>query len=175
MNEDLRRAFEETHYIVRHQPAFTLRIGQHSPQLDALLQDAGHDCAAFVTAWNPKSQALSEAENRTRQQALLDDLKRLGPTWIGGIGQHPDNGWPGEESVLVLGLAFDAACNLARQHGQLAFVWCVTGKPCQLIMTPPPPAARLPYHLTEAEIEDLRQDMRQAKAVLDARKVASKG
>lgn len=144
MNEDLRRAFEETHYIVHHQPAFTLRIGQNSPQLDALLRDAGHDCAAFLTAWNPKSRALSEPENRARQQALLDELKRQGLTGIDGIGQHPDNGWPGEESVLVLDIAFDAACNLAQQHGQFAFVWCAIGKPCELIVTPPPPAARQP-------------------------------
>lgn len=166
MNEDLRCAFEETHYIVHDQPIFTLRIGQHSPQLDALLQDAGQDCAAFLTAWNPQSQAQSEPENRSRQQALLDDLKRLGLTWIDGIGQHLDNGWPGEESVLVLGVAYEAASDLARQHGQLAFVWCAIGKPCELIVAPEPPAARLPYHLTEAEIEDLRQDMRGAKGRL---------
>ena len=29
IEQELFRAFEETHYIVHHQPPFTLRIGQH--------------------------------------------------------------------------------------------------------------------------------------------------
>lgn len=136
MNEDLRKAFEETHYIVHHRPPFTLRIGQRSPQLDNLLQHAGHECAAYLTAWNPMAEVQSEQENRTRQKALLNELDRRGLQWINGIGQHPDNGWSGEESVLTLVADLDAACCLARQHRQLAFVWCVLGKPCDLIVTP---------------------------------------
>lgn len=136
MNEDLRRAFEETHYIVHHEPPFALRSGQHSPQLDNLLQDTGHGSAAFITAWNPMCQALTELENRTRHHAFLDQLRKSGLSWINGIGQHPSNNWPGEESVLVLGVSFEKACSLSRQQGQLAFLWGVAKKQCDLIVTP---------------------------------------
>jgi hypothetical protein len=44
-------------------------------------------------------------------------------TALPGIGQHPNNGWPGEESLLVLGLQLEAAKALAHKHEQLAFVW----------------------------------------------------
>jgi len=51
---------------VHHQPAFTLRIGQHSPELDALLQASGHDCAAFITACNPQGQSPGQKLWSTR-------------------------------------------------------------------------------------------------------------
>lgn len=66
LSHKLQRAFEETHYTVHHQPAFTLRIGQHSPELDALLQASGHDCAAFITACNPQGQSPGQKLWSTR-------------------------------------------------------------------------------------------------------------
>lgn len=130
---NLRQAFEETHYIVHHQPPFTLRIGQHSPELDALLKDTGHDCAAFITAWNPMSQPLSQEEDRSRQQSLLKEINARGLTALQGIGQHPNNGWPGEESILVPGLQLEAARAMARKFEQLAFVWVKQAGPAELI------------------------------------------
>lgn len=135
MNDELQRAFEETHFIVHHQPSFTLRIGQSSPELDTLLQETDNNCAAFITAWNPMCQALSDAENQSRQQSLMDAIDRRGLLYHPGIGQHPSNGWPGEESVLVLGLQLEAARSLAREWGQLAFVWVEREHPVELIQT----------------------------------------
>jgi hypothetical protein len=48
---------------------------------------------------------------------------RIGLPFVDGIGQHPSNGWPGEASVLVLGLDRQAAMALAKAHEQHAFVW----------------------------------------------------
>lgn len=123
MNDDLQRAFEETHFIVHHRPQFTLRIGQTSPELDELLQATGQDSAAFITAWNPMCQMLELHVNRQRQKSLKDELDVQSLTTIPGIGQHPTNGWPGEESLLVLGLQLETARALAHKHEQLAFVW----------------------------------------------------
>jgi hypothetical protein len=39
------------------------------------------------------------------------------------IGKHPSNNWPGEVSVLVLGLDLEAAKSLTQHHEQHAFVW----------------------------------------------------
>ena len=135
MNDELQRAFEETHFIVHHQPPFTLRIGQSSPELDTLLQATDNNCAAFITAWNPMCQALDIAENRKRQQSLTDELDARDLTTLPGIGQHPSNGWPGEESVLVLGLPFEATRALAKTYGQLAFVWVGIHQPVELVET----------------------------------------
>lgn len=135
MNDELQRAFEETHFIVHQEPPFTLRIGQHCPELDGLLQVTGHDCAAFITAWNPMCQALDPSENRQRQQSLMDELAKRKLTTLSGIGQHPSNGWQGEDSVLVLGMQLEAARALAKTYGQLAYVWSSIHKPVELIET----------------------------------------
>lgn len=135
MNDELQRAFEETHFIVHHEPPFTLRIGQLCPELDRLLQASGHDCAAFVTAWNPMCQTLGVTENRQRQQSLKNELDIQDLITLPGIGQHPSNGWPGEESVLVLGLQFETMRALAKTYGQLAFIWVDIQQPAELIET----------------------------------------
>lgn len=49
MNDELQRAFEETHFIVHQEPPVTLRIGQHCPELDGLLQVTGHMSGAVST------------------------------------------------------------------------------------------------------------------------------
>lgn len=130
---ELQQAFEETHYNVHHEPPFTLRIGQNCPELDALLHRSGHDCAAFITAWNPMCQQLSEEDNHQRQQVLLDELKRRSLRWIAGIGKHPGNGWPGEESVLVFGLQPEAARVMCVDYQQLACVTHRAGGVAQLL------------------------------------------
>jgi hypothetical protein len=66
-------------------------------------------CAAFITAHNPFSRQLSESENSLRQADLKAKLNQRGLICIDGIGQHPSNHWPGEISVLVLGLDLEAA------------------------------------------------------------------
>lgn len=132
---DLRQAFEETHYIVHHRQPFTLRIGQQSHELDSLLQDVGRDCAAFITAWNPMSQPLSRAENLKRQQCLIDEVKGFDLPIVPGIGQHPSDSWPGEESILVLGLQVESSRALEKSFEQLALVWVKKGYPIELIET----------------------------------------
>jgi hypothetical protein len=41
---------------------------------------------------------------------------------INGICKHPSNNWPGEVSVLVLGLNLEVAKSSARHYEQHAFV-----------------------------------------------------
>jgi hypothetical protein len=84
----------------------------------------------YTWSRNPYAQTLRKEENATRQIALLADILAQGLTSLPGIGQHPDNGWPCEESALVLGINLDAAKALATKYDQLAFVWApVAGVP----------------------------------------------
>ena len=69
------------------------------------------------------SEITPDAENHVRQQQLLDELTRKGLNYLPGIGQHPNNKWPGEESLLVLGLELEIVRFMARALSQLAFVW----------------------------------------------------
>ncbi len=120
---ELLQAFAETHYTVQLEPPFTLQIGQPCPDLKALMAEHNALSAAFITAWNPFSQNLPAKENQARQDELKTNLKKRGLICIDGIGKHPGNNWPGEASVLVLGLDLEAAKSLARHYEQHAFVW----------------------------------------------------
>jgi hypothetical protein len=120
---ELLQAFADTHYIVHHEAPFVMHIGQPCSELSALMDEHNALSAAFITAWNPFSQNLHAKENQARQNELKANLKRRGLVCIDGIGKHPSNNWPGEASVLVLGLDLEAAKSLARHYEQHAFVW----------------------------------------------------
>jgi hypothetical protein len=118
------QAFRSTDYRV-HLPGarFTLRIGQPSPPLAALHRAHGVQRSVFITAWNPRSQQADAAANARSQQALRLALAGCSAVVLDGIGQHPDNGWPGEDSLLALGVSLADALLLGRRFGQDAVVW----------------------------------------------------
>ncbi len=122
------QAYRETHYKVFAQPgsveiAFTLRIDEPCPELLAAYKRRRVDCSAYITAYNPFSQALAAGENAARQLALVRELDARGLAWDEGVGAHPSNSWPGEPSCLVYGIALEAAKVLATRFEQNAFVW----------------------------------------------------
>ena len=62
---------------------------------------ARHDCGewTFVTAWNPASVPLTDAENARRNAALRAELERRW-TALAGVGAGEDASWTPEESFL---------------------------------------------------------------------------
>ena len=133
IDSELWKSYEETDFIVHSKPEFALNIGQFSEQLKQLLNSHKVTSAAFVTAYNPFSQQLSEDENSERQIRLVDEIQSRGLSLFQGLGQHPNHQWQGEPSVLILGIALEAAKKLARTYEQNAFVWCDEACTPQLI------------------------------------------
>ena len=133
IDSKLWKAYEETDFIVHTKPEFTLNIGQFSVQLKQFLNFHKVTSAAFVTAYNPFSQQLSEDENSERQTRLIDEIQSRGLSLFQGLGQHPNHQWQGEPSVLILGIALEAAKKIARTYEQNAFVWCDEACTPQLI------------------------------------------
>lgn len=118
-------AYEAALYRVDAAPSpFVLRIGERSAELAALHAAHGVRSSAFVTAWNPFGMLQPDALNRRAQARLEREIDEHGYAMYGGAGLDPDGSWPGEESVLVLGLSRDAAAALGRAYGQNAVVWC---------------------------------------------------
>ena len=110
-----------------------IRIGRRHPDLDALLADNGVHAWAFITAWNPASRLLPDAENAVRQRQLHDDLAALRLTSFPGRGVPDRNDWPSEASLLVLGLAEDDARRIGLKHGQNAIVIGACGAAARLV------------------------------------------
>jgi hypothetical protein len=113
-----------------------IRIDQPHAEVDALL--AHHGCLSwtFLTAYNPGSLLLPAVENRVRQERMQREVNAAGWVFYPGEGVGTD-GWPGEESLLVLGIDVTAALALARRHGQLALVFGRRGETAQLLWTRP--------------------------------------
>ena len=105
-------------------PELVLRIGEPSPRLDALLEAAGADSAAFVTAANPRGERRSAAENRAAAAALRELLAAAGYPLHAGEGRDPEGRWPAEPSFLVVGIYRANAEALGRLFQQNAIV-CV--------------------------------------------------
>lgn len=138
ISPEMMDAYEQTRYLVQGEGhgvgPIALMVGVSSDALAALHKRCGVDCSAFITACNPWSRILPDDENARRQAELLAVLKARSLRWIGGIGQHPTNGWPGEPSVLVFGLSLASARVIAQAYEQNAFVWAGGDATPQLIL-----------------------------------------
>lgn len=117
------RSYRSAVYEVGGCAPFQFRIDQHCAELAALMVMQGRDGAAFLTAWNPYGRLARTAENETRQRRLIAELQGNNLLLIEGFGRDPANLWPGEPSVLVLGLAREASCEAGLRHHQNAVVW----------------------------------------------------
>jgi|GEM_PF-200940 len=124
--EELEAAYRDTEYRVDEYPGgtFTIRIGE-SP---AELADVEW---AFVTACNPHSKPLSEAENNRRMAELENAV--IG-RWqhYRGSGVARDSSWR-EPSLLIVGICEPDAVELARRFGQNAIVAGGPGERARLV------------------------------------------
>lgn len=116
------RAYRRAAYWVQYQPAFSVRVGQASAELDALL--AAHDVTewAFITAYNPYSQQRPPAENAARDAALCARLATLGLDYIDCDGVDDDGTWPTEHGHIIFGIGRAQALALGRQFEQNAIL-----------------------------------------------------
>jgi len=120
----LLQAYRETDYMVHAQPHFVLHIDQPSAALAAYFQHRGINAGCVMTAWNPYSQPLSNAENQARQARLEQALQQAGWQWVRAVGSHPRNAWPPEVGCFVEGMGEAAAGEWGRTCEQNAVVWC---------------------------------------------------
>ena len=122
MDEQLKRKYEETDYVVDDDPPIVLRVNEQHDGVRILMASFNVETAAFITAWNPGSQPLDLDTNYDRQADLLSDIEQLRCNYFVGRGEHPEDGWV-EDSYLVLGISRDDADALAIKYGQLAYIW----------------------------------------------------
>ena len=76
LDESLRLKYLDTDYIISDDPPLLMRIGEQSDDLRVLLGSMGVESAAFITAWNPQSEQLTDDENDDRQAVLLTDIEK---------------------------------------------------------------------------------------------------
>ena len=117
------RAYREAKYVVQYLEPIELRIGRANESLKGLLEVFDATTAAFITAFNPYSEVLSDAENEQAQNQLCSDIEKLGYEGVFGYGQDVAEEWPREHSFLAVGITESQAEALADKYGQNAYVW----------------------------------------------------
>ncbi len=117
---ELYQRYLETEYIVSDDPPLPLHVREYNPDAVILLASFGVSGAAFITAWNPHSERLSDEENETRQARLLAEIEAMRLNYLVGFGEGVD--WR-EYSYLILGIERAAADDLAVRFEQNAYLW----------------------------------------------------
>ena len=112
-----------------------VRIGQHAPEIDALLRRHGASTGAFITAWNPGSGLRPRAINEAAGRALEGHLDAMGITWLPHAGIGAGDDWEPELGVFALDIPAAQALALATANGQNAIVTVVQGEPARLVVT----------------------------------------
>ncbi len=123
----LETAYRNTAYWVDH-PAgtFGIRLNAVCVPLETLLRAYGVAAWAYVTACNPRSQKLTDAENATRHAQLLARVRESGFPYFAGRGSADDASWS-EASLLILGISAAEALRWGAAFDQHAVVVGVLG------------------------------------------------
>lgn len=135
VSPDLDAAYRATAYIVEVPggSSVTIKCGERSEELDRHLDELGVVDWAFVTACNPRSTRLGDAENALRIAMLDAVLRDRGLAWLAGTGQGSAGDWPPEPSRLVLGIGEADAIALGRLLDQNAIVAGSRGHAARLV------------------------------------------
>lgn len=134
ISQSLLVEYNAAEYHVNAVTPFILKIGIFSPELVRLYRKAGLDCAAFITAYNPGSQAFSDKANQARNKALQAQIETMHYQYLLGAGKCADDEGTGEISLLILGINLATASNIGKQFEQNAIVWCDSNAIPQLIL-----------------------------------------
>jgi len=124
LSPSLIAAYRETDYRVMADLPFVMRIDEPCSELIDLYKASNVASAAFITAYNPYSRTMNDAENTQRQIELTKELRGRSLKFLDGMGEHPTGDWPGEASYLVLGISLEAAKSFGQRYEQNAIVWC---------------------------------------------------
>jgi len=116
--------YTQSHYrIGATAESITLRIDQYSAPLAQFLTASHQSCAAIISAYNPYSELLSDAENLAAHEALGNFLAHHAYPAIESLNIDPADAWPAEKSFFTPGIDINTAQSLGRQFRQNAIVW----------------------------------------------------
>ena len=131
---NLQIAYQQAIYQVYDRDCtIQLQIGKSNSQLNSLLQKYNTSTWALITAANPYSQCLSEAENQQRHELITEYLKYFNFTTIDAVGKDEAGAWTPEQSLFILNINLCDAIAIGREFQQNAIVYGKSNKAPQLI------------------------------------------
>jgi len=139
LDHALIEAYRATNYVLFLDDGLeiTLNIGIPNPAFDGVLERRGAKTAVVVTAYNPRSVVLGDAENRARHAELTVLLDARGYDYALGEGRDPSGHWQAELECVVFGIAREAGLEIARRFDQNAIVFVARGAAPELAYPDP--------------------------------------
>ena len=135
LTEEQRTAYRNTRYEARlKNETAIIRVGMHCQTLDSICEEHAVSSWAFITACNPLSQELTDADNQHRQQLLKSLLVAGGYLHYEGSGVGESGDWPPEPSFLILGMDRHKAMAYAQVFDQHAICYGEPGGEAQLLV-----------------------------------------
>ena len=111
-----------------------MNVGKPSDELAKWFQTNDGDQAAYITAWNPFGEKISDAVNRVAEQKLITEIESRGLSYLKGESSDPSGLWPGEPSLLVFGISLEPAKGLVKRYHQDGFIYIGNDTKPQLIL-----------------------------------------
>jgi hypothetical protein len=135
LDEALIAAYRATDYVLFLGDGndVTLNIGRSNNTFDHVLDARKAESAVVVTAYNPRSVVLSDAENRARHASLTALLDARGCDYALGEGRDPSGNWQAELECVVFGISVEMGLEIARAFEQNAIVFVEKGGVPELV------------------------------------------
>jgi Protein of unknown function (DUF3293) len=110
-----------------------VNVGRRSADFESILAARAVETAVIVTAYNPRSVVLPDAENQARHDALTALLQSRAHDYTLGEGRDPTGKWKAELECVVFGIAVEEGLALARAFDQNAIVFISRGEAPTLV------------------------------------------
>jgi Protein of unknown function (DUF3293) len=110
-----------------------VNVGRWSAAFEQVLAARGAETAIIVTAYNPRSVVLPDAENAARHTQMTALLDARGYDYALGEGRDPTGQWKAELECVVFGISVEAGLDLARAFDQNAIVFIRRGAEAELV------------------------------------------
>lgn len=112
-------AYNTTEYKV-YSPTLVIKIGIVNQELNDLLISFNSFTWAYITAFNPFSKILTNAENKKRHEELKVKIGNF--KFFEGEGVGEDKTWEPEISFLIVGIPLIEAIEIGKCYEQNAIV-----------------------------------------------------
>jgi hypothetical protein len=127
-------AYRNAIYEIEAESRIILKVSEYSHLLEDLHKKHNCSASALITACNPRSQILSDAENAQRMAVLTTEVEALGYAHLPAVAKDPEDKWPDEPSLWIARLTKNKAEHLARSFEQNGLLWVEQDALPQLIL-----------------------------------------
>ena len=111
-----------------------MNVGKPSAELAEWFQINNEDQAAYITAWNPFGEKISDDENHIAEQKLITEIESRDLSYLKGESIDQSGLWPAEPSLLILGISLESAKALVKKYHQDGFIYIGNDTKPQLIL-----------------------------------------